>query len=295
MPFADDRQPGAQVPSALPTNNSPFALTCPVTEYLLPPRLGIIHLLAWTAVTAMLMKFNLALQMPKGGTDVLVSPSRAIETVLSVVLAVYAVIYAAGLVGTAVLLMTKARRTPGNFQPGHWVLLVDTTIMVMFYLSGAQLMRDGEIPPLDFTWYLVMFPLVSLFCAPLHTIGYFVATAITAAPRRWKAFFLLRGSALLLQSGTYVVFGIFNCISPRLDPLSWGWLMIWPTTVGIALVIVVLVDVRKRVRRDWLHWTAVGMVATSVLLQIGLWVAMELIEPELVPITSPATVLPQRM
>ena len=57
-----DDSPKGPTPPQLP-GESPFAPRSPFAEHYRPPRLGIIHLLAWTAATAVLLKFSMAMEM----------------------------------------------------------------------------------------------------------------------------------------------------------------------------------------------------------------------------------------
>ena len=273
MSSADDHQPDAPPPSAPPADVSPFAPTSPFVEYLQPPRLGIIHLLAWTAAMAVLMKFGQGMKMLQA--DAVSSLGPAYETMQSIMQSAYAAVGAAGFVGAAILLMTKIRRTPGNFQPGHWILLVNAPVMLMYYLSFMLLAVWGRLEdrPVDFAWHLGTIALLSL----LHAGGYIVAIWKARAPRRWKAYFLLLVLVLLLQSLIYLVVALTD----RSILLSWGWSMVWSAIGGISLLTVVLFDLLKRTRRDWVHWTGVAVVAASVLLEVGWWVAMKFIEPQL--------------
>ena len=263
MPDTDDHQPDAPPPPAPTVGESPFA------EHLQPPRLGIIHLLAWTGVMAVLLKYGQAMEMLQADTESLARPT--LETAQSILRSAYAAVGAAGLVGAAVLLMTKIRRTPGNFQPGHWILLINSAAMLMSYLNWSLLVLLRELHPADFTWHFLSYALIGLF----HAGGYLVATWQATAPRRWKAYFLLRVLVLLLQSLALVVAALID----EYYLLSRGWSLVWSASVGIGLLAVVLFDLMKQARRDWLHWTGVAIVATVVLLQVGWWIALKWIEP----------------
>ena len=118
---------------------SPFA---PPPQYFRPPRLGIIHLLAWTAATAVWLKFFVASQRRlryDGPVRRVLTPSHhAIQFVNAAVIG-------AGVVGATVILLGKARGESGRLQPGHWFVLIETVTPATLRLGG--LLRVGQPDP----------------------------------------------------------------------------------------------------------------------------------------------------
>lgn len=186
---------------------SPFAPRAPFAEHYRPPRLGIIHLLAWTAATAVLLKFSMAMGTigETGGSTLQLRD--AFSQVLGLI---YSTTLAAGLVGTVMLLLAKFRGLPGRFQPGHWLVLILTLtwllIRLILYLSllAAQA---------GFSRYSaascagVLRGLTALLCGGM----YFYLTLASKDGRRWKTCFGVLAVAELMRGLSYLGFSLFEC------------------------------------------------------------------------------------
>ena len=98
----------------------------PSPELFHPPRLGIIHLLAWTAVTAVLLKLMMALEFFSPPDEL----PRAMRIYSVTTLSTDMMILAAGVVGTSVILCSRLRCITGRLQAGHWMLVTTTVVSV---------------------------------------------------------------------------------------------------------------------------------------------------------------------
>ena len=98
-------------------------------EYIQPPRLGIIHLLAWTAVAAVLFKVNAALLLLAKGNSAVVAPDVPVQ---AIGIADFTLM-AAGIVGLAVLVRAWLRRQPARLAPGHWILICTVISGIVMY------------------------------------------------------------------------------------------------------------------------------------------------------------------
>ena len=101
----------------------------PADDHIQPPRLSILHLLLWTTVAAVLFKFNMAvaavvLRAMAGMHGKMVATS----IVNRVIAPTRVIMYAAGLVGLGILIVSKIRGRRGRLQPGHWMLAVEASL-----------------------------------------------------------------------------------------------------------------------------------------------------------------------
>ena len=246
---------GPQLPG-----ESPFAPRCPFAEYYRPPRLGIIHLLAWTAATAVLLKFSMAMDMI-GSTGGSTAPVSAFQQVLGLI---YSMTHAAELVGTAVLLLAKSRGLPGRFQPGHWLVLVATVTWLLFGLIlflWLLAVRAGFSDYSTTSWFLVLGGLTAVLCGGV----YFYLTLASKDGRRWKTCFGVLAVAELMRG--------LSCLGSSLFGMSWlldffvlGCLIVTPT-----ILVIVVVDLRRGPRRDWLHWVGPTMIGIGALVTVASW------------------------
>ncbi len=240
---------------------SPLAPGSPFAEYYRPPRLGIIHLLAWTAATAVLLKFWMGMQMIGARGFAPTSPELAIASQASRFM--YSAAHAAGIVGSGVLLLARIRRLPGQFQPGHWLVIIETLTALLWFSSWGLCVVLAETTGVTRGASIsVVYGLAGILCSG----GYFYAAVAFRGGKRWKI-------CLGVLAGVGLMRGLWYVGIAVLGPTRWsfdfplGWLI-----VGVFLLVAVVVDLCGGLRRDWLHWLGVGIVATDVLLAVG-WYA----------------------
>ena len=111
-------------------------------EYYRPPRLGIVHLLIWITLAAVLMKVMTALiatSEPSG-----LAPDR-VSVAHKAIWYLTSCMIAATLLGTFVIARDKIRGAAGRLQAGHWlVLVISSTWLAHCAANVAGLMlQDG--------------------------------------------------------------------------------------------------------------------------------------------------------
>jgi hypothetical protein len=250
-------------PSGTPTpgesSDAPLAILTPdvdvitppsaYPEYLQPPRLGIIHLLAWMTVAAVLFKYDVS-RLPPNHIFVF-----KIGRIIGVVLEI---LNAAGLVGFGVLLLAKIRRIPGHFQPGHWLLLYACLKIIelkfTFPLQTALSMYlMGTSSP--FTSNMAFFAI----CNGLIEIAAFLLFAsLIPEHGRWRVFFRLW--ALGISLPLLLAFIIFLCYPNYLFNIRIH--VIEPEDLfliiqSLLLLVFTILDLICHPKRDWLHWLGI--------------------------------------
>ena len=245
---------------------NPFA---PPPEPFHPPRLGIIHLLAWTAVTAVLLKISMAAGWLDSPTDEL---PRALRIFFTTTTSIYTMVLAAGVVGTSVIFRACLRGVPGRLQAGHWMLVTATVVTVFalpFWLviPIAETYLDSEFS--SFIFYSDI--AVQSAAALLEAVLWLLATIRMREAFRWKAllgFFVVRDATLcIIYLGAIFSYSLFDLAS-----LPVG------AAIGLlALPLVVLIDLWHCVQRDWLHWLGVAIIITFEVLSIAQFLAMKLL------------------
>lgn len=149
----DSPEASLPIPGVFKDSNDPRRST---PEYLQPPRLGIIHLLAWMTVTAVLFKIIMAL-----------APGRPFEMSYSLCIWIFKVIInSAAITGAGIVLVAKYHGGKGYYQPGHFLLFYSSLVTLanlalsrLFSLSTNSV--DSDL--LGFSTFLWMFPGVIIF------------------------------------------------------------------------------------------------------------------------------------
>ena len=248
---------------ASPAAASPFA------EYYRPPRLGIIHMLAWMAATAIVLKIDLTIfalnqaTISRLGIDIPQASQLALVWAYAV-RTIISIAQGAGLVGAAVLLRAWHRGIGGRLQPGHWIILIE----VLRFIAGKGYQL---ICALRYKFDLLQAPITVLvqflpYCFSLCVLALYLYVARRKlCERRWRRLFVVVAVLPLLKFAMY--FGDVYLFPPY-------WLShIVPRAIvlGTTLGTVVTLDLRARCRRDWIHWLGVALLATDVIVAVGLW------------------------
>jgi hypothetical protein len=238
------------------TGVSPFA---PPPQYFRPPRLGIIHLLAWTAATAVLLKFYAARNDASSPT--ILPPG--LEAVHLAIQFFYAAVIGAGVVGATVIVLGKVRGESGRLQPGHWFVLVETLTFLLSWMGWVVLLASGT----SWGWEWSIDGAIGLVDAGVY---FFVAGRMRDA-RHWK-----------VSAGIMAIMDMILGSLGLAVPFSWSaadasFLPIWPLIVGATFLVAMLMDVGRGARRDWVHWLGVAFVIVANFLQIGSWVVFRLL------------------
>jgi hypothetical protein len=244
---------------------SPFAPGSPFAEYYRPPRLGIIHLLAWTAATAVLLKFSMAMELLRGtGGGSMPPATRVFQQIVGFI---YSTAFAAGIVGTCIVLRATVRHLPGRLQPGHWLLLIATVSSLLSLACWALYVlaeTAGLVGSFSTSWILVLFGLEEIICSGM----YFGATLACRAGKRWKLCFAVLAAVNFMRGVLYVCSVLFDSVRV---PSFFPSVPLGSMIVGSVLLATVVVDLRRGPRRDWLHWLGVAFIAVGVLVYAAWW------------------------
>ncbi|MGO8690847.1 MAG: hypothetical protein ACLQLG_14590 [Thermoguttaceae bacterium] len=244
----------------------------PADDHIQPPRLSILHLLLWTTVAAVLFKFNMAvaavvLRAMAGMHGKMVATS----IVNRVIAPTRVIMYAAGLVGLGILIVSKIRGRRGRLQPGHWMLAVEASLYAGVRVPEVALLLTSMVhqgAPFRFQSWYMYFTWIPLVAACLCRAGfYFWASHRTTDGRRWTALFaclaVLAVIVALWPAVPWVLvtggrFGMLRLVARLPIPVN--------AVLCSTLLVVILLDVR--VPRDWLHWLGIALVGGGAALEL---------------------------
>jgi hypothetical protein len=215
-----------------------------------PPRLGIIHLLAWVTVAAILMKFNLAIETFRTN---LPDQSENFRLAMKIFDAVHAIYHAAMLVGGTVLLLDRFRRKPGRLQPGHWIVGIQSLFILAFIFANLLNILLQDSHDYGTNNFLILFYAGIDFLISLALLG---GSFRLLEPLRWKWCLGCLGLQSLFFCVHYL--SIIVCLNSRslseflrfFDNVAILVLL----STALFVLIVMIVDIIKGCRRDWLHW-----------------------------------------
>jgi len=257
MSSADAEQPRPLIASDRPLGQSPFAPQPPAVEHYRPPRLGIIHLLAWTAATAVLLKYNLALEMVRD-FDV-TGPEKMFHQASNLI---HSMVFGAGMVGLGVLLLARARGPVGRLQPGHWIVIIDTAAAVAgFAFVAVHTWVTSVWLDSDSLWWVlfVVIGAIRISRAGLYTI----ALWRSRDGKCWRVCLGVSAACGMIEGLFY--FAVAGGMSFRPWAMS---LLALHIVLGAVLLLAFSLDLRSGLRRDWLHWLGAGMLAACGLLNV---------------------------
>ncbi len=229
-------------------------------ERFIPPRLGIIHLLAWIGTSAVMMKL-----VTWGGWFGSMSERFPGWMKLFFVANTYfnLTLIAAGIVGTCVVIHYKYRGHTGHLQAGHWLVMnitisaiMSTALFAVFTIANALFhARNGPgNSPISFN---VLF--AGQAVPRLITAALWLLAAIRARePSPWKA---LLGFLALRSAST----GMLHLLTALSTPSSLMSGSVFQLPIGAALILMflsvaVMTDLSHNKKRDWLHWLGIAML-----------------------------------
>jgi hypothetical protein len=230
------------------------------------PRLSIIHLLMWTAATAVaFLPYQLwaSLQAKRDS-----SSEYYLSTVSTIANSVHGIATGGHLFVVAALLFWKGRgwaSTP--LQPGHWLAIRGATGIVVTLMAGVALYAFGQ-PTTAATRLLA----VPYFLVYICFFLVFLWLAIRRNdPARWRITFLVMAIAPLVG---------------WIPTALWAYILS-PTAYlsgpGIAAAVQALVllttlggDLASRTERHWTHWIACWLYAVALMATAALYLAYTL-------------------
>lgn len=230
-----------------------------------PPRLGIIHLLGWVTVAAVLMKFNVAMEMLK------TTPSRSVSETFKLVQQIITysgtIMMAATLVGGMVFYYDRfCRKSKGSLQPGHWLIAIHSVasvISLIIWLGMSILSRDESMNQDAFRIYIAIYGFIYLGMA----IACFFAVRRLAERGRWRWVLIYMTIENGFQGIMYGYAALHRDVFMHyLNTQCCGYPL-----VALELV-AMIIDLVKRVPRDWLHWLGVVTPLTSIAMNLAYYV-----------------------
>jgi hypothetical protein len=262
--------------SAIASEGSGGASVSLSTDWCQPPRLGIIHLLGWVTFTAVLMKFNLALEQMRPPSNI---PAVEKSMSLQISQAGYAILMGAILIGGCVFYADRYRRKPGRIQPGHWAIAIQSlcipvTLILQCMVPDRFALTERSMKMLI---YMGSMGLIMLLAAGAFFYGSFRLKKSLL----WKIGLILLGAEYLIN---FTCLSIFFCPQKLLFLYSWIFayfnkILYFAYFVGAYFFVVMVVDIVRGERRDWLHWLGVAFQVMNVLITLVLWVAMWWMQP----------------
>jgi hypothetical protein len=227
-------------------DQSPESLI-PTPEYLQPPRLGIIHLLALMTVTAVLLSFNKSVMLPQKQQIPMIAWSASILIMI---------LSAADIVGASILLNVRYHRIPGHFQPGHWILIY-SGIAILGVIAWQSIVvlcvTHFGLSVMNYT----AFKLLYIASVVVQVILFFWFASRIPEPGRWKLFFKFRAWLVIYLLIVYLLI-IGNVLFIRGSYYSSMWpRLFFEELPTVILAWVAILDLIRGARRDWLHWLGV--------------------------------------
>ena len=235
------------------------------------PRLGIVHLLGWMAGCAVVLAIY------RGTTDwAKIDPEY--RATLRLWQLAFGLLYGTALSGLGLLAWRRLRgQSTFPTMPGHWLLV----------LSGIGFLHDGltswiagrilaheSLSPYGFSPYWLQQTL-GWGGAALVGLG---CCFVKGAPFHWRVFILLVTLVFFANALTHGL-GAADQLSPlvlrrRLFSGSWPYYygplarVVGETTCVGMLPLLVWLDARARLRRDWLHWTGAVVVTGLAIVDV---------------------------
>jgi hypothetical protein len=213
----------------------------PPTSAPVPRRLGILHLLVWTACVALYMGLASALE---GSTSLLEETTGRFRIAAGVL---YGIGWGTALAGVVLMMARSYCGHPFPVYPGEylWVLTgldvvvrLATTILLLLVLALSK-------PVAEAVWLLRALQLLAAFGLYVWVFSW-VVTRVKM--RRWRTFFLVIPASYGIWLG--LLYGGFDQWTiTRYVPQF----LIATTLTGVALI-----DLVDRRRYSWTHWFGVG-------------------------------------
>jgi hypothetical protein len=252
-------------PAELPAAETSPGKTCyvaisPTVEYYQPPRLGLIHLLAWVTIAAVVMKFNLALETSSTQPD---DRSELFQFAAKLFGALQTILDAAILTGGLVFWSDRFRCKSGRIQPGHWIVAI-ACFAVMGNLLGGLVIDIWERYTSHSIFWIVRLYYPSYWL--LMSLAYGWAAFRLREPNLWKCALGLLSLQNMVFAISSLIFSFSLAIKVMENAAAVQEYAMYP--VAAFLVIVICCDLFKGLRRDWLHWLGALSPVIGVLLHI---------------------------
>jgi hypothetical protein len=251
-PFSSNQRKGGSSTTAMlirAVSEINDASQCHNNGYIIPQRLGIIHLLAWITCSAILLKIDTAIGII-GPFDTKKGPG--LNGLFQYLMVMLAAVYSAGFVSAVSLWNTKRKCKEGFLQPGHWILIIDS-VMVLF----AHLFLFNSNPRLAH-----IYGGVEGLSYLIGAAGCVIAVRKINAASQWWIFFI----SLCVYRG---ICGMAKLLIVNQGPLAFEATIV-STFCAVVLFCVycytVYLDLHNRRHRDRMHWLGVWYLPLSSIL-----------------------------
>jgi hypothetical protein len=256
-----------------PPGQSPFA------DYLRPPRLGIIHFLAWITLSALF--FGLFQSFYQFAAETL--GKRYLTFVSSLQIGLIApglILLAAEIVGMTVVLRGRLRHELGRWQPGHFLIVIHSLFNLIHYMISLLgvlfiLIRQSLDSSAQYDFFSFCISLTIIYW--LKAGWFFWWWKRSRETFRWKFLFAIEAISTTLSSIPLIIpllafgQGYISAVTvySRIGYIL-GFLIIGcPLFLGGTYFVTAILDYRKGQRRDWVHWLAIVSTILAMLLSVG--------------------------
>ncbi|MEN6452518.1 MAG: hypothetical protein ABFC96_18670 [Thermoguttaceae bacterium] len=215
------------------------------------PQFGIIHLLGWMTVTAVVLKTELAISVDQSSNG---SAVLAVATKVWMILT--AIVSSCEFVAASVLVRAKWRARQRPLQPGHWLVLLGAigsvlgiSLFVMLRLVFGERWQGTRAA-------IGIWMAAGIVISALFALGYLLAAVSLRDRQFWKIALAVVGVISISQTLCRLVWFL-----PAQTLFQYGWQIAifrlanyLPSCTVLALIAAVIVDLPHRRQRDWVHW-----------------------------------------
>ncbi len=271
--------PGEQEPSVLSRSRNSESM--PFAGQLCVPRPSINQVIVWLVLAAVLIVLD------RGMSAIEVSQYKRLAHGCSIVLGgppwlvhtrhLFAVaLFAACLIASGVLIRSVGFRMLDRLQPGHWIVLFVAINGILQWIARPFLSL-GFAYPSTYDWAQRTY--VTISWSSLLVAGALFAFAAVRLrdTKLWKALLAL-GSAtvfIFFLPSLAIAFSVTTAFDYRriYEWFAWCWP---PILIVFGGAIAIVMDWRRQVIRDWLHWLGVSLCILAILtdLIMRLWVKL---------------------
>ena len=234
------------------------------------PRLGIIHLMAWTLGSAMILAIQRAFNQQN------LSELPWIHQAAQLTLGICnAFIYGAA-VGGVFLWMSRLVRGGPKFPvaAGHWLLLIQGCLALLSWACMGMLSLLQGFGELGFdSGNFRAFLIIWLVQKVVPILLWIAAAVLCSGPTYWRVALGVHAisdalCALLLSLAILSTFG-----SNDLFDGVWaiGAVQLLDLLPALAVLVAAVLDLAYGVRRDWLHWVGVAIIFAGGIVSILWW------------------------
>lgn len=218
------------------------------------PPLSIMHLLIWTATSAVMMAFyNLVMSLQSSSARE--SAQEMFRTpVMMTMQTLWAMGTGAYLGGALMFLSRRLRGMHFPVQPGEWLMVtfgIGNVINLFVYL-----VLMGIVDRSGFRWFFIFHSARQL----VHSAEFLIPALLCKDRLAWRVFFWVSAIVSLLSLGLVLVGMIDEMTFFRIfQPGIFRWIFLG--LCSLIFLVAVVGDLRRRTPRGWVHWVGVASMA----------------------------------